>query len=273
VFFSRSSRWSIQVSQGKEVSTTSVATNILQEEGVLGLYRGVWSKCTETGFKNFVYFYIYDAINHMAKRQVKLGTRSKLFLGYAAGVINVAITMPLEVLSTRLQVESGEEGMASLTMRILEKEGARSLYRGFGFNVILAINPAIQNTCFDRLKEALLKAKRHSTLSPAEAFTLGAVAKALATVLTFPLVRRKTILQTRASNKEEEESEPLRLRELFRGLGSALVKSVLQAALLYMTKDQVEQVVVRLFRVTSEVLRRKGGSVKLGAFSGRPLAS
>merc|ERR1711920_395947 len=135
----------------------------------------------------------------------------------------------------------------------------------------------------------------------------GAVAKAIATVITFPLVRLKTILQTSTKSDEAEKQPPNappslplrkrslsrqlsavsfrvdkaeevqgpleRLGSLYRGLGSALFKAVLQAALLYMTKDTVEGFIVSLFKLSAKMMRRRSGKVKLGASSGRPLAS
>merc|ERR1711920_551617 len=116
----------------------------------------------------------------------------------------------------------------------------------------------------------------------------GAVAKAIATVITFPLVRLKTILQTSTKSDEAEKESPNapprlplrkrslsrqlsavsfrvdkaeevqglleRLGSLYRGLGSALFKTVLQAALLYMTKDTVEGVVVAIFKLSTRMV-------------------
>lgn len=299
----------IQVSQTGDCSTIGVVREIFREDGVGGLFCGVVAKCTETGSKNFVYFYIYDALNAMAKlRGFAMTTPLKLLLGYSAGVVNTILTMPLEVLATRLQVEN--KGAVALTAEILQKEGVAGLFSGFWFNVALCVNPAIQNTCFDQMKARLIKSG--AGLTPLQAFTLGALAKAVATVLTFPLVRLKTMLQAGkppvaavedakpASGKaqagaslprSQSMTEMLgamqfrsdrvraaqnllhRIGQLYRGLASSLTKSVLQAALLYMTKDQVEEVVVRLFKLTAKLLMRRSGRVKLGAFSGRPLAS
>lgn len=55
--------------------------------------------------------------------------------------------------------------------------------------------------------------------------------------------------------------------------GLGLLKSTLQSALLYMVKDQVEFSVERIFRLSAEGFYRKTGQLKLGGFSGRPLAS
>jgi len=306
----------VQVSRGG-VSTFDTAVEVLKTEGFGALFRGVGTKCTETGSKNFVYFYIYDTLNQVVKKSTKLSTAMKLLVGYVAGVGTTTATMPLEVLSTKLTLDTSGAGAAAVVSSIIQEDGLTGLFRGFWFNIALCVNPAIQNTVFDRIKAVVLKAKgsKNAVLSPLQAFVLGAVAKAVATILTFPLVRLKTILQAESGGREKQETQapakravqvsnavrPLcrsdsaaqmlqeisyrtdkepseqgiiqRFEQLYRGVGSALTKSVLQAALLYMTKDQVEQVVVTAFKVSTKMLRRRSGKVKLGAFSGRPLAS
>lgn len=309
----------IQLSHEGDLSTFGTISGIVVDEGVQGLFRGAFPKCFETGSKNFVYFYIYDAINAIAKRQVKLTTGVKLALGYIAGVGTTITTMPMEVMATKVQAETRiGDGLIMLVARILQQEGIAGLFKGFWYNILLCVNPAIQNTCFDRLKDRILDVKAGAvaagspapSLTPLQAFALGALAKAVATLITYPLVRLKTILQAgqevktqpavtrgastasdrRISRKgstaellgglsfREDKSPasqgPLqRIAELYRGIGSALLKSVLQAALLYMTKDQVADFVRLFFKLSTKAFFRKDGKVKLGVISGRPLAS
>eukprot|EP00445_Apocalathium_hangoei_P005675 CAMPEP_0203863562 /NCGR_PEP_ID=MMETSP0359-20131031/14240_1 /ASSEMBLY_ACC=CAM_ASM_000338 /TAXON_ID=268821 /ORGANISM="Scrippsiella Hangoei, Strain SHTV-5" /LENGTH=338 /DNA_ID=CAMNT_0050781131 /DNA_START=78 /DNA_END=1094 /DNA_ORIENTATION=- len=299
----------IQLSHGGDLSTFGTLAGILADEGCAGLFKGCPAKCFETGSKNFVYFYIYDVINAVAKRQVKLTTGVKLLLGYLAGVGNTIATMPLEVMATKVQAEKGNDGVFVLVKRVLDKEGVGGLFKGFWYNIMLCVNPAIQNTCFDKVKDWIMKAQvKNGVKSPAlsafQAFLLGAFAKAIATIITYPLVRLKTILQAgqelarkvsessvgppfqRTSSKEmllalaEREDKlpaaqgPLqKVAELYRGIGSALMKSVLQAAFLYMTRDQVAGFVRTFFKLSAKAFFRKDGTVKLGVFSGRPLAS
>jgi len=306
----------IQISTGGDDSTWQTIRKIAAQDGVLGLWLGAGGKCTENGAKNFAYFYIYDGMNAIVKRHMALSTAVKLVLGYVAGVGNTLINMPLEVISTKMQLDDAK-GLGTLGMlrRIVQKEGFGTLYTGLGYNIALCINPAIQNTILDKLKEALLASmkRRNPEVVPAltafQAFTLGAFAKAVATVVTYPLVRLKTNLQAgqvptierqpslrkvtskvgkmeRSGSMEmiralsfREDKEPAkaslwqRFVELYRGVGSALLKSTLQSALLYMVKDQVEFSVERIFRLSAEVFYRKSGELKLGGFSGRPLAS
>ncbi|CAK9032618.1 unnamed protein product [Durusdinium trenchii] len=312
----------IQISTGGDDSTLQTLRKIAAADGFLGLWLGAWGKCAENGAKNFAYFYIYDGMNALAKRQMEVTTLVKLILGYVAGVGNTLMNMPLEVISTKMQLDDAK-GISTFGMlrRIVRHEGVGTLYTGLGYNIALCINPAIQNTILDKLKEGILKhmQRKNPQVAPAltafQAFTLGAIAKAVATVLTYPLVRLKTNLQAgkvptlerqpslrkvtsktskgsqpagmersgsvemiRAlSFREDKEPEKLslwqRFVELYRGVGSALLKSTLQSALLYMVKDQVEFTVERFFHLSAEVFYRKTGQLKLGGFSGRPLAS
>jgi len=311
----------IQISHGGDDSTVATMRQIARgpagEFQPWNLWMGAGGKCTENGAKNFAYFYIYDGMNAIVKQYMAVTTGVKLILGYVAGVGNTLINMPLEVVSTKLQLDDAK-GLGTLGMlqRILNEDGFGALYTGLGFNIALCINPAIQNTILDKLKEALLRQmkRRNPEVTPAlsafQAFTLGAFAKAVATVVTYPLVRLKTNLQAgtapqpaaeppqpvmsrtgsghmtrtrsveliramsfRQDKKPEVQTLWQRFIELYRGVYSALLKSTLQSALLYMVKDQVEFSIERFFHLTAQAFFRKTGQVKLGSFSGRPLAS
>lgn len=253
---------------------------IWQGEGLAGLYSGLVAKCAETGSKNFVYFYIYDACNRAAKRRVRIGTAVNLVLGYVAGVGTTTLTMPLEVISTRQQTQKATS-FITIVRNLVAAEGIGGLFRGYAFNICLCTNPAIQNTCFDQLKDRLLRHRALKTnvarqaLSPLEAFFLGALAKTVATLLTYPLVRIKTIFQAGEADKTAKPRGLwAQLQRLYGGLGSALLKTVLQAALLYMMKDQIAGTVQWFFtaalRGFSSPPSRPG---KYRALSGRPLAS
>mmetsp|Transcript_81194 Transcript_81194/g.146553 ORF Transcript_81194/g.146553 Transcript_81194/m.146553 type:complete len:312 (+) Transcript_81194:79-1014(+) len=275
----------ISVSQHGGASIQETFREIIASEGFSALYSGLSAKCSETCLKNFVYFYVYDAIMRVAKQHRKITTALNLALGYVAGVVTTSSTMPLEVLSTRLQAEKGGgDGMVSLARRIIATEGIGGLFKAYWWNMLLCINPAIQNTVFDKMKANIIKVKAGGDvklrvfLSPFEAFLLGALSKALATVITYPMVRAKTIMQAGSSAGKQDGSDvelsPLqRLSELYRGLASALVKGVLQAALLYMMKDQIARFVVVTFKQASRLLGANGRRHKLKALAGRSLAS
>eukprot|EP00959_Pyramimonas_sp_CCMP1952_P135538 2835778-Pyramimonas_sp.AAC.2 len=66
------------------------------------------------------------------------------------------------------------------------------MYRGLGAAIILTTNPAIQYTVFEQLRQWILKPEGDAMgLSTLTAFNLGALAKSIATFVTYPLVRAK----------------------------------------------------------------------------------
>ena len=67
-------------------------------------------------------------------------------------------------------------------------EGLESLWGGTMASLILVSNPAIKFTVYEYLKRFLLKKPRSaSQLSPFRAFLIGALASAVATVVTYPV--------------------------------------------------------------------------------------
>lgn len=80
---------------------------------------------------------------------------------------------------------------------IARKEDVARLWAGLALSLLLTTNPAIQHTVFDQLK--LWRLSRNSStagqqsqlLTTAEAFLIAAGSKALATLITYPLIRAK----------------------------------------------------------------------------------
>lgn len=239
---------------------TWAAARIASDEGLAALYRGVSAQCCEEALENFVFFYVYAGLKRLTQRGQDLSTALNLLIGYVAGVCTTTCVMPVETLSTRLQLSAGE-GPWTLLCRILRDEGLGALFNGIGYNIILCANPAIQNTLFDRLKSTILARRdarlapgsRRAALSAVEASTLGALAKALALFLCYPLVRMKVLKQAahgreaqdgRESSKEDALTPTQYARLLYRGLGAALSKNIVSAALMYSLKEKIARLVV-----------------------------
>ena len=102
---------------------------ILKTEGFLRLYRGLPAKMTQAVVQKFVYFYIYAALVKIYKRNgASLNIPMSLVIGYWSGVGNMSITMPVEVLATRLQTSSNL-GLFSAASLIFKESGVVRLYR------------------------------------------------------------------------------------------------------------------------------------------------
>jgi hypothetical protein len=189
----------------------------------------------------------------------------------------VLVTEPLDTYTTRKQLEGkntvggtdskafdDDEGDDEFKNTLRALRGGRGaadarggLYSGLGASLALTINPAIQYTVFEQLRQKLMilhnaRAQRRGILKPVvelsmfDAFVLGAASKATATVLTYPLVRAK-VLQ-KAGTREEDRSSLLGTlkrvhREegvsgMYKGLDAQLVKTVLAGALTMTIKEK-----------------------------------
>ncbi|CAK0908904.1 unnamed protein product [Prorocentrum cordatum] len=186
--------------------------------------------------------------------------------------------MPVETLSTRLQLSSsgatrgpllaapGQRGepVGAAAPRPPRRGPRRPVQRDRVQHSrwrILCANPAIQNTLFDRLKGTILVRRdarsapgsRRAALSAVEASALGALAKAFALFLCYPLVRLKVLRQAAQRKEPKHGSDSpsegaLTPRQyaglLYRGLGAALSKNIVSAALMYSLKEKIARLVV-----------------------------
>ena len=154
-----------------------------------------------------------------------------------AGVINVLITNPFWVANLRLvQGESvkgsgsgsgksssnsnsgttmdgdGPKGFIDCFREIIEQEGMAQLWAGTGASLLLVSNPAIQYYCYESAKMELLKTRLSPpgsvpSLRPLEAFMVGALAKGLATVITYPLQLSQLLMRLQKNDKQKELEE------------------------------------------------------------------
>jgi adenine nucleotide transporter 17 len=241
---------------------------------VLSLYQGIGTKNLQSVISQFIYFYSYSIFKqwYLKKAKVlKMGTAPNLLVAAAAGVCTVTLTQPLDTASTRMQTSAF--GKSKKLWATLTEGGWKEGYAGFGASLVLVSNPAIQYTVFEQLKEWLLEPEvtvnttqsrmKPALLSAFQAFFVGALAKTVATVLTYPAIRAKVILQaaeseedkaTRVNGGTHVNSSPRSrnmlqawqqianeegLKGYFKGLNAQIVKTVLSAALMLMIKEKV----------------------------------
>jgi adenine nucleotide transporter 17 len=186
---------------------------IVQREGVNGLYAGLDSALFGISVTNFVYYYWYEWTRAgFEKAAVKAGRASKrlttiesMIAGAIAGSATVLLTNPIWVVNTRMTTrkrhnESDEAVLpgakppkAPTTMgtllALLQEEGPQALFSGVVPALVLVINPILQYTIFEQLKNILEKKKR---ITPTVAFMLGALGKLFATSITYPYITVKS---------------------------------------------------------------------------------
>ncbi|KAH9182764.1 hypothetical protein AeNC1_015261 [Aphanomyces euteiches] len=234
----------------KKKTTLTIVKKIYDEEGIAGLFVGLGPKAAHTVLQNFFYFYWYSWLKALyEKTRGPLTTTANLSIGALAGAINMTITLPLDVVSTRIQTSDASTSTVELVHQLYKEDGLLSFWKGYIPSLVLVTNPSIFYTIFDRLK---LRVARE--LSAMEAFVLAAVAKSIATIVTYPIIRAKVIMQAEKSKTSSGSMVQVLDRiwqqdgvaGFFQGCNAQLVNTVFKSALLLMTKEQIGQLTVRL---------------------------
>lgn len=242
-------------------STYEVLCQIIKDEGFSSLYRGLVPVLQSLCISNFVYFYTFHSLKAFYSHKTQYALRD-LLLGSLAGCVNVLTTTPFWVVNTRLKVHDlkGEhraeyDNLLSGLAYISKTEGVSALWSGAMAGLVLVINPAIQFMTYESVKRRFLK--HNPTVPAATSFAIGALAKAVATILTYPL----QLVQTRLRHGTKGQKMPANMNTLkmmlyifrtqgaaglFRGLEAKLWQTVLTAALMFMTYEKIAKFVTSL---------------------------
>ncbi|KAF2962666.1 hypothetical protein GQX73_g10907 [Xylaria multiplex] len=251
-------------------STWDAITKMVAEDGVKGLYTGMNGALIGVASTNFAYFYWYSIVRELYFKSKKVptppSTATELVLGAIAGAVAQVFTIPVAVVTTRQQTQSKTErkGLMETAREIINgDDGPSGLWRGLKASLVLVINPAITYGAYERLKNIMFPGK--ARLTPGEAFLLGAMSKALATIATQPLIVAKVGLQSKPPPQRQGKHfkgfiEVMQfivkhegLLGLFKGIGPQLLKGLLVQGILMMTKERMELVFILLFRYVRQL--------------------
>ncbi|XP_027306930.1 peroxisomal membrane protein PMP34 [Anas acuta] len=258
-------RLRLQVDEKRKSKTTpAVLLEIIKEEGLLAPYRGWFPVISSLCCSNFVYFYTFNSLKALWVKGQHSTTGKDLVLGVVAGVANVLLTTPLWVVNTRLKLQGAKfrnedivptnyKGIIDAFHQIIRDEGVLALWNGTFPSLLLVFNPAIQFMFYEGFKRKLLK--RQVELTSLDVFVIGAIAKAVATTLTYPLQTVQSILRfgRHRLNPENRTLGSLKnvfylLRErvrrfglmgLYKGLEAKLLQTVLTAALMILVYEKL----------------------------------
>jgi adenine nucleotide transporter 17 len=86
-------------------------------------------------------------------------------------------------------------------MTLLKEEGPKALFAGVLPALILVINPILQYTIFEQLKNIVERRRR---MTPKDAFYLGALGKILATSITYPYITVKSRMHVASKDGPKE---------------------------------------------------------------------
>lgn len=241
-----------------------VLLEIIKEEGLLAPYRGWFPVISSLCCSNFVYFYTFNSLKTVWVKGQHSTTGKDLIVGFVAGVVNVLLTTPLWVVNTRLKLQGAKfrnedivptnySGIIDAFHQIIRDEGISALWNGTFPSLLLVFNPAIQFMFYEGLKRQLLK--KRMKLSSLDVFIIGAIAKAIATTVTYPMQTVQSILRfgRHRLNPENRTLGSLRnvlyllhqrvrrfgIMGLYKGLEAKLLQTVLTAALMFLVYEKL----------------------------------
>lgn len=265
-------------------TTLTLARTMYQEEGLAAFYHGVGTSAVQSATEKALYFFAYSSLKNLyttLTASSELGTVANLTLGCAAEWAHLPVTLPIDCLTTKIQTSdetTNGQGAFTLLSAMLSEQGLAGMYKGIQAYTVLCLKPSIQYTLFEQLKKihlarrAVNQSSNHhrrsvvqQQLSALEAFVLGMFARTVATMVVFPYLRAKVMLQSSNNDDDNNGNDGKKaptsipqmlmamyreggLRTLFQGLGPELTRGVLSAALMLMVKEKISGGVSKLLR-------------------------
>ncbi|XP_047362360.1 peroxisomal membrane protein PMP34 isoform X2 [Vespa velutina] len=257
----------LQLEENREAKNTlAMIRELTSKEGPHTLYRGMVPVLQSLCASNFVYFYTFHGLKMLRSRRNQTA-RNDLLVASIAGVINVLTTTPLWVVNTRLKMK----GISSVAeknnndyntlydglLHIWKYEGLEKLWAGTFPSLLLVANPAIQFMTYESIKRKI-DASSSGIQPPAWVFfTIGAIAKTVATTLTYPL----QLIQTKLRHGHKYPDLPPNagtiqilfyilkkqgILGLYKGMEAKLLQTVLTAALMFLTYEKISRFVFRI---------------------------
>ncbi|KAF3457181.1 hypothetical protein FNV43_RR01838 [Rhamnella rubrinervis] len=275
--------------QQKYRNISDVLWEAISTRQVLSLYQGLGTKNLQSFISQFSYFYGYSFFKRLYLEKFgkkTIGTTANLIIAAAAGACTVVVTQPLDTASSRMQ--TSEFGKSKGLWKTLSEGSWSEAFDGLAISLLLTSNPSIQYTVFDQLKQRQLKGQLSSktgtgsspeALSAFSAFVLGAVSKCVATVLTYPAIRCKVMIQAVETEEEGYKEDAVRKQKtissaicaiwkregplgFFKGLQAQILKTVLSSALHLMIKEKITKTTWVLFLAVRKYLFVNRGRLK-----------
>ncbi|XP_012523130.1 peroxisomal membrane protein PMP34 [Monomorium pharaonis] len=257
----------LQLEEGRQSKNTlATLRDLVAKEGPYTLYRGIVPVLQSLCASNFIYFYTFHGLKQLrSKRNQTAG--NDLLLASIAGVINVLTTTPLWVVNTRLKMrgvglapERNNNEYTTLydgLVHICKYEGLRQLWAGTMPSLMLVANPAIQFMTYESIKRRIIASFGDAQPPAWMFFIMGAIAKTVATSLTYPL----QLVQMKLRHGDKYPNLPpdagtlqilfhilkkQGISGLYKGMEAKLLQTVLTAALMFLAYEKIARFVFRI---------------------------
>jgi len=261
----------IQVYHKFGMRTWYAGRDILEKEGIRGLWRGVGPNFVGVAPSRAIYFGTYSTTSSFLSKSlgVEDSTPIYLFSAIVAGVSVATITAPIWLVKTRMQLQrSGSNIDVSknylnsfdCVRRVYHEEGIRAFYKGLVASYIGVSESTIQFVLYEKFKSLLRRYKKkkleddilakHIILNPLEILGTASAAKLIASAATYPHeVVRTRLREQRSTGKELKYKGFLHTLKLiaseegivglYGGMGAHLIRVVPNAAIMFLTYEMV----------------------------------
>jgi len=217
---------------------------ILRDEGVQGLFTGLRPVILRACASDFVAVYAGEKL--LQRFRVEGGfALQDLLLRTLGCCVSVLTTLPLEGIATRVTTSNPPLSTAGAVSTLWAEGGLAAFWRGLRVNMVLCFNPGLTFTALARIKVAVLSIQQRAQMTWVESACAGVFAKFLALLLSYPLMRGKSLVQARDTGlgvlmvlRQVVVQEGL--RSLYQGFGAQLSKSLMSAAVKYSLKERTE---------------------------------
>eukprot|EP01083_Nonionella_stella_P045577 122325_1 len=241
---------------------------VIAEEGARGLYAGMGSSVMGVGISSFVYFYWYNLFKHMLirKQRKHIGPVGNIVVAAAAGIHNVFVTAPFWLVTSRLALQSKKktltkrkyDGICDAVKKIYLTEGPSAFWDGLVPSLLLVANPIIQFVSYEQLSLIVSRWNRTNGskghLTAVQTFILGAIAKAIATLATYPTQVLKTRLQVDPKGehrvyKDVKDAILSIYREegliaFYSGMSAKMSQTVLNSAFMFTAYERILRMII-----------------------------